>query len=111
MLSTAMSGRRTLQLSLSSGIALIVLSMLVLGIAPQWQPALSFLLVLAWWEAPKVSPHWRSIYRGSAALLSLFLLVFTIWLPLTTPRSLMITWAAGAAVVALLGLRHGWMKL
>src|SRR5258708_18637719 len=60
-------------------------SLAVLGIAPQWQPALSFLLVLAWWEAPQVGQHWRTTYRGRAVLLSLFLLVFTIWLPLTTP--------------------------
>src|SRR5579871_3256947 len=38
----------------------------VMGIAPQWQPALSFLLVLGWWEAPMVDLFWRRTYRGSA---------------------------------------------
>jgi hypothetical protein len=82
-----------------------------LGIPVQWMPPFSFVLVLAWWESPAKDERWITAYRISAVLLSLFLLVFTIWLPLTTAQTLMATWGAGAVLVAVLGIRHGLVKL
>ncbi|MCD4687634.1 MAG: hypothetical protein K8S97_17030 [Anaerolineae bacterium] len=81
------------------------------GIGVAWWPAFTFLLVLAWWEAPRVDDEWRGVYRFSAVLMEVFLLVFSYWLPAKTQYSMPATWGACALLVALLGLRHGWASL
>lgn len=78
-----------------------------LGIA--WWPVFAFLLVLAWWEAPLNDDEWRLVYRVSAVLFEVFLLVFSYWLPAQTANSMLITWATCALLVAVLGIRHGWV--
>lgn len=80
-----------------------------LGIA--WWPVFSFLLVLAWWELPLSDQEWRRVYRVSAVLLEVFLLIFSYWLPAQTDHSMVITWGACALLVAVLALRHGWVNL
>lgn len=82
-----------------------------LGIDVIWMPPLSFLLVLVWWEAPIRDEHWVTVYRTGGILLTLFLLLFSLWLPIATAQSLMLTWGVGAVLVALLGLRHGWVRM
>lgn len=82
-----------------------------LGVQVQWMPALTFLLVLIWWEAPLKDERWTTIYRASGVLLTLFVLLFSLWLPLMTRTTLLVTWAAGAGLVAFLGLRHGWARM
>jgi hypothetical protein len=86
-------------------------TMSALGMDVKWMPALSFLLVLAWWELPIKSERWQTIYRASGVVVTLVVLLFSLWLPLTTQQSLAITWGIGAGVVALLGLRHGWSRM
>src|SRR5947209_3890340 len=83
--------------------------MLGVGIPIPAIPALSFLLVVVWCEIPLKSAYWKSIYSGSAIVLSVLLLVVTMLMPIFKPE-LMLIWGVGAAVVALLGLRHGWLK-
>jgi hypothetical protein len=82
-----------------------------LGLDVKWMPALTFLLVLAWWEAPLKDERWTTVYRTSGVLLTLFVLLFNVWLPLASPQSRAITWGAGAILVAILGLRHGWARM
>src|SRR5262249_50988697 len=71
---------------------------------------LTFLLVLVWWELPLLDTQWRSIYRGSAVVLAILLMIFTIWLPATTSESLMYTWGACAVFVAIVGVQNGWLS-
>ncbi len=86
-------------------------TMSAFGLAVEWMPALSFGLVLIWWELPLKNERWTGIYHVSAVFLTLFLLVFSLWLPVPTARTLMTTWGAGALLIAVLGLRHGWARL
>jgi hypothetical protein len=81
------------------------------GLNIAWWPVFSFLLVLAWWEAPLRDCEWQRVYRVSAVLLEVFLLVFSYWLPLKTANSMLITWGTCALLVAILSLRHGWVTL
>ncbi|HVO41810.1 MAG TPA: hypothetical protein VMT34_04265, partial [Aggregatilineales bacterium] len=77
----------------------------------EWMPPLSFVLVLLWCEVPVKTDRWRTVYRVSAAVLTLFLVAFTLWLPIATPLTSMLTWLVGAAVVAFVGWRRRWEKL
>jgi hypothetical protein len=81
------------------------------GLNIAWWPVFSFLLVLAWWEAPPDDQEWRQVYRVSAVLLEVFLLIFSYWLPAQTANSMLITWGTCALLVAILSLRHGWVNL
>lgn len=81
------------------------------GMGLAWWPAFTFLLVLAWWEAPRVDNEWRGVYRFSAVLMEVFLLVFSYWLPAKTQYSMPATWGACALLVALLSLRHSLASL
>lgn len=81
------------------------------GLSVAWWPALSFLLVLAWWELPFQAKEWSRVYRVSAVLLEVFLLIFSSWLPANTEYSMVTAWGACALLVAILGLRHGWVNL
>ncbi len=81
------------------------------GVSVAWIPPLSFVLVYVWWEMPFRDSMWSNAYRGYAVLFTLFLLVFNLWLPAATGESRMAAWGAGAVVVALIGLRHGWTRL
>lgn len=85
--------------------------MSALGVEVKWMPALTFLLVLGWWEAPLKDERWVGVYRVSGVLLTVFVLLFSLWLPLSTSQSLMLTWGSGASLVALLGVRHGWRRM
>ncbi len=82
-----------------------------LGLSVEWMPPLCFALVLLWWELPLQDTEWVLVYRVSAVCLAVFLLVFSAWLPAPTARTMMLTWGAGGVLVAVLGLRHGWVKL
>ncbi len=82
-----------------------------LGIDVRWMPALSFLLVLAWWEYAARNGRWTAIYRTSAVVLTAFLLLFSLWLPISTRESLLVTWGAASLLIAVLGLRHGWIRM
>src|SRR5258707_15855729 len=42
--------------------------------------------------------------------MSVMLMIFGNWLPARIPESLMLTWAACAAVVAIIGLQNGWLS-
>lgn len=81
------------------------------GVGVAWVPPLSFALVYVWWEYPFRQSLWSSAYRGAAVLFTLFLLIFNLWLPAATGDSRMAAWIAGAAVVGLIGARHGWRRL
>ncbi len=83
----------------------------VTGLNIAWWPVFSFLLVLAWWEAPLRDSEWQRVYRVSAVLLEVFLLIFSYWLPAQTANSMLITWVTCALLVAILSLRHGWVTL
>ncbi|MBN1681612.1 MAG: hypothetical protein JW966_15135 [Anaerolineae bacterium] len=81
------------------------------GLRIEWWSVLSFMLVVAWWEAPFSDSEWKQVYRVSAVLLEVFLLVFSYWLPVQTASSMVLTWATCALLVAILGIRHGWITL
>ncbi len=83
----------------------------VTGLDIAWWPVLSFLLVLAWWEVPLHDEEWQRVYRVSAVLLEVFLLIFSYWLPAQTANSMLITWGTCALLVGILSLRHGWVNL
>jgi len=83
--------------------------MIWLGVPVAWMPALSFVWVLFWWHVPVKDERWQSIYRASAAVLAGLLLLFAVWLPLSTPQTLLITWAIAAGVSAYIGLKQRWM--
>jgi|GEM_PF-881454 len=86
-------------------------TMSAFGVEVRYMPALSFMLVLAWWEVAARNERWTAVYRTSAVVLTIVLLLFTMWLPLSTPESRMITWGMGALMIAVLGLRHGWVRM
>jgi hypothetical protein len=83
----------------------------ITGLDIAWWSVWTFLLVLAWWEAPFSDAEWRRVYRVSAVLLEVFLLIFSYWLPAQTAHSMLTTWGTCALLVAILGLRHGWVNL
>jgi hypothetical protein len=85
--------------------------MVALGLTVEWMLPSSFVLVLIWWQWPHTDAKWRSVYRVAAGTLATFLLVLPVLLQLSTPKTLMATWAAGAATVAFLGIRYGSLKL
>jgi hypothetical protein len=81
------------------------------GLDIAWWSVFSFILVLVWWEVPLHAEEWRRVYRVSAVLLEVFLLIFSYWLPAQTANSMLITWGTCALLVAILSLRHGWVNL
>ena len=83
----------------------------VLGLGIAWWPVLTFGVVLLWWESPRQDEEWTQVYRVSAVLLEVFLLLFSYWLPAHTAGSMVLTWVAGALLVTIIGLRHGWRSL
>jgi hypothetical protein len=83
----------------------------VVGLNIAWLPPLSFVLVLLWLEFPIKDERWKSIYHTSGILLASFLLVLSMWLPVPTAQTMMTTWGAAAGLAALLGIKHGWIKL
>ena len=83
----------------------------VSGLNIEWWSAASFGLILVWWEFCPKDGHWALVYKVAAVMLTIFLLIFSYWLNGATPRTVFSTWAAGAILVAILGLRHGWVNL
>jgi hypothetical protein len=83
----------------------------VSGLHIDWWSAASFLLILAWWEFQPKEARWSTVYKVSAVVLALFLLVFSYWLNGATPQTVFSTWATGALLVTILGVRHGWVNL
>ena len=65
--------------------------MSAIGLSVAWWPVFAFLLVLVWWESPLNDDEWKLVYRVSAVLFEVFLLVFSYWLPAQTANSMLIT--------------------
>ncbi|NDJ63077.1 MAG: hypothetical protein GYB67_18300, partial [Chloroflexi bacterium] len=82
----------------------------IINLPTEWVLPLSFALVFVWWEWRPSEP-WTTVYRTSAVLLTLVLLLFSIWLPQPTQQMAFNTWAAGALMAVILGFRHGWINL
>ncbi|HLA44235.1 MAG TPA: hypothetical protein VJZ27_12405, partial [Aggregatilineales bacterium] len=80
------------------------------GLNVVWWSALTFLLVLVWWELPQrfisEDDTWKLIYQVCGVLMTLFLLGFAYWLPAPTDKTMLSTWSAGALLVTYLGMRH-----
>ncbi|MEO8608415.1 MAG: hypothetical protein ABI690_11055 [Chloroflexota bacterium] len=83
----------------------------VSGLNIEWWSAASFGLILVWWEFRPKDERWGLVYKVAAVVLTIFLLIFSYWLNGATPRTVFSTWAAGAILVTILGLRHGWVNL
>ncbi len=87
----------------------------VIGVPLTWIPALSFALVIAWWEIPsrtgRMGDVWHHTYKTSAVLLTLFLFIFSYWLPAPTDQVVLATWGAGGLMLIALGLRYGVVSM
>jgi hypothetical protein len=82
-----------------------------LGVNVMHIPALSFSLVLIWWEITPPESRWRRTYKVAAGLLTFAMLFIGAWLPTPTNQVMLMTWGVGALVVGVLGIRHGWLNL
>lgn len=75
-----------------------------------WLPAVSFALVLVWWEIQLEDEGWMLVYKTSAVTLTLVLIGISYFLTASTTETIVATWVTGALVVGVLGLRHGWVN-
>jgi hypothetical protein len=81
------------------------------GLRVEWWPAVSFVLVLVWWDTRLGNGTWSRVYRVCAVLMTLFLIANSYLLNASTTRTIVATWVAGAALVTYLGLRYGAAQL
>lgn len=77
------------------------------GISTAWMPAITFLLILAWWELPFKDQEWSDAYKISGVLLAPVLIGLSNAFNTSTVNSVMVTWATGALIATFIGIRYG----
>ncbi len=75
-----------------------------------WFPVLSMPLVFLWWILPIRDERWKNISHVSGLVLGVAMLLFSLWIPFSTPQSLFITWVTPAIGIMMLGFRHQLMR-